>query len=1217
MKKFLATLFFLLFSVRISYALEVVPGDVIVVLRAPSGFNAAQYAGGIKSLPSVMSFAESLNANVVNTYDSLTQAGGNIFMLIHSDMKDEHQLLREIQSRPDVIAASLNHIYTLNLPETPNDPEYFRLGGMDAINAPQAWSISTGSDDVYVAVVDSGIDFNHPDLSANFSHEYSRNFLGHARKGYDPSAYYDERGHGTHVAGTIAGVGNNALGVAGVNWRAKVFSVRCLNANGGGVAADIIASFNYIAELLARDSRLNIAAVNFSVGGYDTTPPEELIAGNDPIWLALKTISDTDRTVICAAAGNENNDIGRPTPSTTEDWLKGSYSQIGYFLGLDNMIVVAAASRGLTKAYFSNYSRKYVDIAAPGMGIISAIPLTLSNDTGYAVLPRTYPYATYSGTSMATPHVAGSIALLKSIFLNATASQLKAAILGGANGDYLRDDEYGTSAHGLLDLTGAINFMVASMSSDTPPQIGDSNLTAGVVNQRYKTEFYASGTQPITWTLDGTLPGGLMFEGGKISGTPKEAGTFPFTVTASNAYGSSSLALTLNVSAQIAPLIRRPDDEYTLSPSYVSMDYKTDIDTAAGDWPMKWSLGSGDFPVDFGAKVDGANGVLSFTPTRVGTFSFPVTVANDSGIDSYTFSITVNDAQLPKISRVTKHAVALGRPLSLKYDSNTKTIVKENISVVAYGTKPLSWDVRGLPEGVRFITEASDTMPLTEILTLEGRPEESGDFAVVVTVSNDFGVASADLSLTVEDIIPVFSAMNLHSLEKNTEFSLPVPVYGSAPITFTISGDIPEGTYMRYDDNTPIFYGKPTKTGHYRFTIIAENACGKDDNGGTFDLYVHEPSAIATHILPDAVAGVSYDAKISLRSDVAMSWAISADKSLNLKISDSGMITGLPSKEGRFTVNVTAKSPDIRADFNANYSLIVRAAPAITTTSLPDGKMNTPYPATILSADGTTPVMWSVSEGEIPGGLTLSRNGHVYGTPTEAGSFVFTLTASNKAGHDAKIFTLKIASDDTTPASDDKHANPSSDDKHITPSSDDKNATPSSDDKSASETVKITQGAARGLSSLTIGELASIESAGEKIGAIIPEISVSRSGFYTFESVDAFGDVKISPDVPAGWLLVWNAFTRNTAGALLVEDAADNNVQFYDSEGNVTIYVPENHIVNVSAWLDAGKTYAPVISAAASTDRSGVVGSSSGGCDSFASCLMIMIPLLAHAFRKR
>ena len=128
---------------------------------------------------------------------------------------------------------------------------------------------------------------------------------------------------------------------------------------------------------------------------------------------------------------------------------------------------------------------------------------------------------------------------------------------------------------------------------------------------------------------------------------------------------------------------------------------------------------------------------------------------------------------------------------------------------------------------------------------------------------------------------------------------------------------------------------------------------------------------------------------------------------------------------------------------------------------------------------------------------------------------------------------------------------------------------------------------------------------------------MSRSGFYTFESVDAFGDVKISPDVPAGWLLVWNAFTRNTAGALLVEDAADNNVQFYDSEGNVTIYVPENHIVNVSAWLDAGKTYAPVISAAASTDRSGVVGSSSGGCDSFASCLMIMIPLLAHAFRKR
>lgn len=1226
MKKLFALLFFLLFSfhISISYAQESVPGDVIVVLRTPSGFNAmsTQSAEGIKSLPSVKSFAESLNANVVKTYDSLTQASNNIFMLIHSDTQDEHQLLREIQSRPDVIAASLNRIYTLNLPETPNDPEYWRLWGMEAINAPQAWTYSTGSDDVYVAVVDSGVDYNHPDLSANFSHEYSRNFLGHAGLSYDASAYYDEHGHGTHVAGTIAGVGNNTQGVAGVNWRAKIISVRVLDKNGNGTDADIIAAFNYVSELLAKDSRLKIAAVNFSVGGYTTITPEELITGNDPLWLTLKTLSDTDRTIICAAAGNEDNDIGRPTPSTTDEWIKGSYSQIGAYPAINSMITVAAATQILEKASFSNYSRKYVDIAAPGTDIFSTIPLTVSNDTGYAVLPTIYPYTSYSGTSMATPHVAGSVALLKAIFPNATASQLKAAILGGANGDYLRDDEYGTSAHGFLDLTGAINFMAGIMSSDTPPQISDSNPPAGVVGQRYKTEFYASGTQPMNLTIDGALPEGLTFDGVKISGTPKESGTFPFTVTASNDYGTSSLALTLTISAQIAPVIHRPDDEYTLQPSYVSTDYRVDIETVSGDWPMKWTLGSGDYPADFRVKINRGSGILTFKPTKTGTYSFPVTVSNDSGTDSYTFSITVNDAKPAEIYDIKRKStvLALGRPVNMVYDSEYRILSEQNITVYAEGTKPLSWDVKNLPQGVGFKIKNDDMNPIRQTLTLSGRPEESGDFAVIVTASNDWGVSSVDLNITVKEVAPVFSrAVNdLQNLERDTEFSYPVVVDGSSPITFTTSGDLPEGTHMRFDDNTPIFYGKPTKTGHYAFTVIAENSGGKTE--AEFDFYVNEPSSIATYILPEAVKGVSYDAKINLRSNVKMAWEVIADKSLNLEISQSGIITGFPTQEGQFVIAVTAKSSDVKAEYGNTYTLTVRAKPAITSATLPDGKMNTPYPATTLSADGTAPVMWSVSDGNMPGGLMLTRNGHIYGTPTESGQFSFTLTASNKAGHDAKIYTLNIASDDTAPKSDDKPASsdkpatPSSDDK---PASDDKHTEPSSDDKSESESVKITQGGTRGISSLTIGELASIESAGEKIGAIIPEISVNKSGFYTFESVDAFADVKISPDVPSGWLLVWNAFTRNTAGALLVEDAADNNVQFYDSEGNITIYVPENHIVNVSAWLDAGKTYAPVISAAASTDRSGVVGTAGGGCDSCMSCFMMIIPLFIHTFRKR
>ena len=109
-------------------------------------------------MSSVQSFAASQNVRVVETFDSLSDRSNRIFMTVHSDTEDENELLRKINARPDVIAASLNHIYTLNIPNVPNDSEYFRLWGMEAINAPKAWSISTGSDDVYVAVVDSGVD---------------------------------------------------------------------------------------------------------------------------------------------------------------------------------------------------------------------------------------------------------------------------------------------------------------------------------------------------------------------------------------------------------------------------------------------------------------------------------------------------------------------------------------------------------------------------------------------------------------------------------------------------------------------------------------------------------------------------------------------------------------------------------------------------------------------------------------------------------------------------------------------------------------------------------------------------------------------------------------------------------------------------------------------------------------------------------------------------
>ena len=296
----------------------------------------------------------------------------------------------------------------------------------------------------------------------------------------------------------------------------------------------------------------------------------------------------------------------------------------------------------------------------------------------------------------------------------------------------------------------------------------------------------------------------------------------------------------------------------------------------------------------------------------------------------------------------------------------------------------------------------------------------------------------------------------------------------------------------------------------------------------------------------------------------------------------------------------------------------MREIPAITTSSLPDGKINTAYTSKALSANGTAPVAWTVSEGELPGGLTLSANGYLYGTPKESGPFVFTVKAQNKAGHDTKTFTLNIAGGPAPSQQESSDVQPEPEPEPEPDPEPEPEPTPLSEDvKPVVQEVRITQGSARDISSLTIGELATIANADGLIAAILPEISTNLEGFYTPESIDCFANVKISDDVPAGWTLVWNAFTRGKANALSIEDAEDDNVQFTDSDGGIIITVPENHIVNVSAWLDADTLYAPVISAVEHKEAPEGLASNSGGCSAGVLGLALLVPVVAAARRNR
>ena len=1111
-----------------------------------------------------------------------------MFMLVHSDTKDENELLREIKSRPDVIAASLNRTSKLlEDVKTPNDPQYWQLWGMEAINAPYAWNFSTGSDDVYVAVIDSGVDYDHEDLRENFSHEYSRNFVGYGSKGYDPSAYHDVHDHGSHVSGTIAAVGNNGKGIAGVNWMAKIISLRVADSRGRVYEASVIAALDYIAGLLRNNPAMNIAAVNLSLGGWHSVSPEEI--ASEPYALAYRTLSDTDRIVICVAAGNEGHEIGVPAPDNDEDnrISRGQYCYPASLQNIGNMIAVAASDSSLARPSFSNYSRNYVDIAAPGDDIYSTVRTKASTDMRYDVIERFNAYGIKSGTSMATPHVTGAAALLKAMYPDAKASEIKAALIGGANVDCLRDD--GTSMYGHLDIKGAIDFMAASRSQNTPPSITNAKTHEGIVNQPYVLDFYASGSSPITWNIDGNLPEGLSFRGGKISGTPTQEGMSSFIVTAENDYGYDSLFLTISIDKGAAPVISMDNSSEMLVNDPVEFTLGVE-----GSWPITWKLGSSDFPESFKFDFDGKTGTGAFSPDVEGTFSFTVTASNYAGSDTRTFSFTfvepeheapviLTESLKPAIRGLHYGITEADDFVNMYFGDTLDTIISADSDV------EVSWDVKGLPEGMTFTQDSEYS------INLEGIPTVSGSFDVHVAASNGYGVDSRDYVLRIVDVAPRFAnRSNRFEFYRGIHNTQDFIALGTAPMSFDIVGELPKGTSASFGRMTANISGIPEEAGTFRITVYATNSEGTARSDATITIV--EPAMIETNLLTDAVKGKPYSFKMSSLYNVPLRWSIARGEIPGLSLTASGDITGIPTEEGTFSVNIQASKPENDDVSNVKaYSLTVREAPSISTSSLPDGKVGTPYDAVSLNAEGTSPITWKLFGGSMPAGLMLSSNGYIHGTPSEAGTFAFALDAVNKAGNDSKVFTVRIAP-----------SGQESPDKPV----------PESPDKPIPEPAPIVkpvirQGKARDVSSLTVGELSQVTANGSMIGAILPEVSVNVSGLYTFESVDAFANVKISPDVPQGYALVWNAFTRDSNVAS-VNDAANDFAVFCDVNGSEITTVPANHTVNVSAWLDEGKTYAPVISAVQSGDVRGV-GTSGGGCNSgwaWLAVIVMMIPAM-------
>lgn len=376
---------------------ESVPGEYVVRLKS-----------NIVGIQSTQSISQALGAYVKSTLPSQ-----NIVVVKRATMETTLSAVKSLAQNPLVDVAEPNFIYRIN--RTSDDPMFGQLWGMSNtgqkdsegivgvagmdIGVEKAWDIETGSKKILVAVIDTGIDFNHPDLKENlWTNEAELN--GKAGVDDDNNGVIDDihgfnaitgdgnamddQGHGSHCSGTIGAKGNDGKGIVGVNWDTEIMAVKFLDANGSGSLEDALKAIDYATKMGAK-----VMSNSWGGGGVSQT-----------LLDAIKRANEGGALFIAAAGNDSSNNDSTPSYPASYD--------------VPNVIAVAAINNKGELADFSNYGKKTVHLGAPGVNIYSS--------TGGA-------YDSWSGTSMATPHVSGVAALVWSHDPTMTAAQVKERLI--------------------------------------------------------------------------------------------------------------------------------------------------------------------------------------------------------------------------------------------------------------------------------------------------------------------------------------------------------------------------------------------------------------------------------------------------------------------------------------------------------------------------------------------------------------------------------------------------------------------------------------------------------------------------------------------------------------------------------------------------------------------------------------------------------------------
>ena len=935
--------------------------------------------------------------------DSIRPVGNSGWLRLRSRSIAASALVR-VASASTLISASEPNYIVRALDTLPVDPSFSELWGLRNtgqvingsgglaradIGATRAWDITIGSRDNLVGIIDTGIDYLHADLASNIwsaARPYSITLGGTTytcpagSHGFNAVALncdpLDDNNHGTHIAGIIGAVGNNSLGVSGVNWKASIVAIKVLNLYGTASIADAANGIEAAVQLKAQGFNVRVLNASWSSGAR-STPLEQAIAN-----------ANASDILFVASAGNSAESNDGTTPN-----YPSSYR-------IPNIVAVAATDNRDRLAPFSSFGANSVHLGAPGVDVLS----TFIGGT----------YATLSGTSMAAPHVAGSAALILSrCGLNTLA--LKSLLLNSV--DPLPALSQITVTGGRLNVDRALQQCGATPVPDF--QLFASPVTLTIVpgntsSVALRVQQYFGLTGTVNLSVTG-LPAGVTatFSPATLIGSgtatisftvaPTAAlGSYPLLLTGSNGTVTNALALLLNVYTPDFALAVPPTASIT---SAAPVTLPVTLSAIAGhSAPVQLSasgLPPGITAVFSPSTLTGAgSSVLTLTAsssTLPGKYSFRVEGASSGLIRNTLVNLTVSPPPDFTLS---------ASPTALTAAPGGPTSTTITVLPIAGFAGLVSLTVEGATLGSGFTATFSPPNIQangTSVLTLTAGPNAAlGTYLLLVRASSGTLTHTTAITLTVV-VFPAVVLSLPSSLDIGATIAVGVTLPAPAPnggIDVTLVSSNPAAATL----STATIYipGGQTNSSRARISgltagVSAITALANGYAPATASIQVGRangtlgltPSALSlaapgTRNLTLSVSPPAPTGGLIVTLSSTNPQAASVPESILVPANASSLALAVAALNPGST-SITANAPNYTSA-TANISISGTLSPlAVTTASLTTGRAGQTYALALSATGGTRPYAWSLSGGTLPAGLTLdSATGLLSGVPITA-----------------------------------------------------------------------------------------------------------------------------------------------------------------------------------------------------------------------------------------